>query len=396
VAPTGGGSPVKTLALLLAALLLLVAGVAIGHGLWSQASSPASSLAPTTRPVPRVTPTTSPAPASGAPSDVTAIASKVDPGLVDINTTLSFQGEQAAGTGMVLTSSGEVLTNNHVIDGATSISVTDVGNGQTYSATVVGYDDTSDLAVLQLHGASGLQTVSIGNSSKVSVGQSVVGIGNAGGTGGTPSSAGGSVTALNQTITASDGGGNSEQLSGLTESNADIQPGDSGGPLVNDSGRVLGIDTAASAGFQFSGNAGESYSIPINSAISVAKQIEAGHGSATIHIGLTGFLGVSVEPTNGSGGFSGGGFSGGGFGGGGSQATGVVVAGVVTGDPADGAGISTGDTITSFAGSAVDTPSALTAALVSHHPGDKVQIGWTDQSGQSHTATVQLASGPPA
>jgi S1-C subfamily serine protease len=398
-APTDRNSAARTLALLLGALLLLAAGVAIGHGLWSTGSTPASSVGPGIRPIPQQQSPSTPRPASGAPSDVSAIASKVDPGLVDINTTLSFQEEQAAGTGMVLTASGEVLTNNHVIEGATTISVTDVGNGQTYGATVVGYDTTHDLAVLQLHGASGLKTVSIGNSSDVSVGQSVVGIGNAGGTGGTPSSAGGSITALNQSITAGDeDDGSSEQLSNLIESDADIQPGDSGGPLVNDSGQVLGIDTAASAGFAFQTGAGGGYSIPINGAITVARQIEAGNGSATVHIGLTAFLGVEVDPTTGSGGsggFSGGGFGGGGFGGG-SQATGATVAGVVTGDPADEAGISTGDVITGLGGSTIDSPEALTAALVSHHPGDKVQIAWTDQSGQSHTATVQLASGPPA
>jgi S1-C subfamily serine protease len=248
--------------------------------------------------------------------------------------------------------------------------------------------------VLQLHGASGFQTVSIGNSSNVSVGESVVGIGNAGGTGGTPSAAGGSVTALNQTITASDDGdGTTEQLSGLIESNADIQPGDSGGPLVDTSGQVLGIDTAASAGYSFqSGQSGggSGYSIPINEATTVAKEIEAGQGSSTIHIGLTAFLGVLVAPTS----SSGGGY--GGFGGGGSQESGVSVSGVVTGDPANEAGITTGDVITAFGGSAVDSPSALTTALVPHRPGDKVQITWTDTSGQSHTATVQLASGPPA
>jgi S1-C subfamily serine protease len=391
------------------AVLLIVAGVALGHGVWRQASDPVSGLAPSggssraTQPPSSGTPGSgasgsgasgSGTPGSGAPSDVSAIASKVDPGLVDINTTLSYQEEQAAGTGMVLTSSGEVLTNNHVIDGATSISVTDVGNGQTYSATVVGYDIARDLAVLQLHGASGLQTVSIGNSSNVSVGESVVGIGNAGGTGGTPSAAGGSVTALNQTITASDDGdGTTEQLSGLIESNADIQPGDSGGPLVDTSGQVLGIDTAASAGYSFqSGQSGggSGYSIPINEATTVAKEIEAGQGSSTIHIGLTAFLGVLVAPTS----SSGGGY--GGFGGGGSQESGVSVSGVVTGDPANEAGITTGDVITAFGGSAVDSPSALTTALVPHRPGDKVQITWTDTSGQSHTATVQLASGPPA
>ena len=126
--------------------------------------------------------------------------------MVDINTTLGYQSEQAAGTGIVLTSSGEILTNNHVIDGATTISATDVGNGKTYSASVVGYDRSSDVAVLQLHNASGLQTASIDNSSNVAVGENVVGVGNAGGTGGTPSVAGGTVTALNQSITASDQG----------------------------------------------------------------------------------------------------------------------------------------------------------------------------------------------
>ena len=389
--PRNRNSAAKTVLLLAVAILLIVAGVGVGHGLWRQASGPAASSQPFGGSSRGTLPPSSTTPGSGAPSDVSAIASKVDPGLVDINTTLSYQGEQAAGTGMVLTSSGEVLTNNHVIDGATSISVTDVGNGQTYSATVVGYDISRDLAVLQLHGASGLQTVSIGNSSSVSVGESVVGIGNAGGTGGTPSAVGGSVTALNQTITASDDGdGTTEQLTGLIESNADIQPGDSGGPLVDTNGQVLGIDTAASAGYSFQSGGGNGYSIPINGAIATAKEIEAGQGSTTIHIGLTAFLGVLVSPTSSSGGF------GGGFGGGGSQQTGVTVAGVVTGDPANEAGIATGDVITALGGTNVGSPTALTAALVPHHPGDKVQITWTDTSGQSHTATVQLASGPPA
>ena len=148
---------------------------------------------------------------------------------------------------MVLSSDGKVLTNNHVISGATSISVTDIGNGKTYSAKVVGYDRTHDVAVLQLQNASGLQTTPLGDSSKVSVGDSVVGVGNAGGVGGTPSAAAGTVTALNQTITASDdGNGTSEQLSGLIQVNADIQPGDSGGSLVNSQGQVVGIDTAGS------------------------------------------------------------------------------------------------------------------------------------------------------
>ena len=196
-------------------------------------------------------------PSSGGSSSNSAnasgIAAKVDPGLVDVNVTLNYQGESAAGTGQVLTSSGLVLTNNHVIDEATTISAVDLGNGRTYTASVVGYDRTGDLAVIQLHGASGLSTVSIGNSSKVAVGDAIVAIGNAGGVGGTPSVASGTVTTLNQAITASDdNGGNSEQLTGLIEVNANIEPGDSGGPLVNTAGQVVGIDTAASSSPTFS------------------------------------------------------------------------------------------------------------------------------------------------
>ncbi len=348
--------------------------------------------------------------AAGGPSDIAAIASGVDPGLVDINTTLSYQGEQAAGTGMVLTSSGEVLTNNHVIDGATSISVTDIGNGKTYSASVVGYDKSHDIAVLQLKNASGLKTVTIGNSSNVAVGQAVVGIGNAGGSGGTPSTAGGSVTALNQSITASDeGDGTSEQLTGLIETNADIQAGDSGGSLVNVSGQVIGIDTAASEGTSFSSSANQGFAIPINTAMTIAKAIEAGNGSSTIHIGTTAFLGVEISSSSASSGagdgsgFGGSDGSGFGFGnegsdGSGSTSTtqGASVAGTVSGGPAAKAGIEQGDTITSLGGTSITSANDLTQAMSTHKPGDSVKVTWVDASGNQQTGTVTLSSGPPA
>jgi S1-C subfamily serine protease len=345
------------------------------------------------------------------PSDADAIASKVDPGLVDINTTLGYQQEQAAGTGIVLSGNGIILTNNHVIDGATSISVTDIGNHKTYTASVVGYDRTKDIAVLQLHNASGLQTATLGNSSNASVGENVVGVGNAGGTGGTPSAAGGTVTALNQSITASDDGdGTSEQLSGLIETNADIQPGDSGGALIDTSGNVLGIDTAASAGFSFQSNDQSSgtqgFAIPINTALAIAKSIEEGSASSTIHIGETAFLGVEINAGNSNSGDSGnsgaggndggfGSFFGGNSGNTGSTASGASVASAVTNGPAQEAGLAEGDVITSFGGKTVTTPNDLTNAISQYHPGDKVSIGWTDSSGQTHTATVQLSSGPP-
>ncbi len=353
---------------------------------------------------------------AGAPSDISAIAAKVDPELVDINTNLSYEDEQAAGTGMVLTSNGEILTNNHVIDGATSISVTDVGNGKTYTGTVVGYDRTGDVAVVQLTGASGLQTVS--TSTSVSVGEAVVGVGNAGGTGGTPSAAGGSVVAVNQSITASDEtGGNSESLTGLIETNAGIQAGDSGGSLVDTSGQVLGMDTAASTNTEDSGT--QAYSIPIATALSLARQIEAGKSSSDVHIGATGFLGVSVESSSGSSGDSGGGFGdggsgfgdggsgfgdgGSGFGGGGSgsggsstSTSGAEVEGTLSGSPAAKAGLVEGDVITGVNGNSVSSSTDLSNLLEPYHPGATVQLQWTDGSGQTHTASVQLESGPPA
>ena len=149
---------------------------------------------------------------------------------------------------MVLTANGEVLTNNHVVDGATSIKVRDIGNGRTYTATVVGYSSSNDVAVLQLNGASGLSTVTIGNSSSAAVGQQVVALGNADGKDGTPSVATGKLTGLGTSITAQDqGSGTAEHLTGMIQTNADIQPGDSGGPLLNAKGEVIGMDTAASS-----------------------------------------------------------------------------------------------------------------------------------------------------
>lgn len=351
---------------------------------------------------------------AGAPSDISSIATKVDPGLVDINTNLSYEDEQAAGTGMVLTSSGVILTNNHVIDGATSISVTDVGNGKTYSANVVGYDRTGDVAVIKLVNASGLQTVSIA-SGTAAVGQAVVGIGNAGGSGGTPSAAGGSVTALAQSITASDdNGGNSENLSGLIEVNAGIEPGDSGGSLVNASGQVLGMDTAASEDSTYEVSGTQAYAIPIHTALTIAKQIEAGKASTVVHIGATGFLGVSVEASStssgtgsGSGSGSGGGGFGGGFGGGlgdsgsgsgssGATTSGAAVEGTLSGSPAAKAGLVQGDVITGLNGTTITSSTDLSNALVSLHPGNSVQLQWVNTSGQTQTATVVLTSGPPS
>jgi S1-C subfamily serine protease len=326
------------------------------------------------------------------------IASKVDPGLVDVVSTLGYQNGEAAGTGMVLTSTGEVLTNNHVIDGATSVKVRDIGNGRTYTAKVVGYNKTKDVAVLQLKNASGLQTVGL-SSAGVQAGQKVVAVGNALGKGGTPSVATGKVTATGKTITASDeDAGNAEQLHGLIQTNAGIQPGDSGGPLLNTAGDVVGMNTAASSnisttafGSQSQQPATQAFAIPITEATSIASQIKAGQASSTVHIGATAFLGVEVSPDSSAGGF-------GGFGNGDGSSTsgGATVAGVVSGSAAAQAGLAEGDVITAVAGHTIASSTDVSSALAAHHPGDKISLSWTDQSGQSQTATVTLGSGPAA
>jgi S1-C subfamily serine protease len=329
------------------------------------------------------------------------IASRVDPGLVDVVSTDGDQGATSAGTGIVLTSTGEVLTNNHVIEGATSIKVTDIGNGKTYTATVVGYDVTQDVAVLQLQSASGLTIASLGNSSTVQTGDNVVALGNAGGTGGTPSVATGTVTALNQSITASDElSGISEQLTGLIETNADIQPGDSGGSLVNSYGQVIGMDTAASSSYQFQTQSGQSaeqaYSIPINEAVSIAQQIEAGNGSSTIHIGATAFLGLELGSSSTGSGDGFGGFGGPGASGGQTGTTGVTLAGTLSGSPAANAGLTAGDTVTALGGQSVSSASDIQQILVKYHPGESISVTWVGQSGQSQTSNLTLASGPAA
>jgi S1-C subfamily serine protease len=325
---------------------------------------------------------------TGAVLTTSQIETQVDPGLVDVASTLGYQQAESFGTGLVLTSSGEILTNNHVIEGATSIKVTNIGNGHTYRAKIIGYNQTKDIAVLQLQGASGLKTVKLGNSDTAAVGQKVVALGNAGGKGGTPSVATGQVTGLNASITASDeGSGTIEQLTGLINHNAPIQPGDSGGPLVNTAGQVIGIDTAASNTMQFhsaQSQQTDAFAIPINEALSIGNQIEVGNGSSTVHIGATGFLGVAVQSADNAAQH------------GIQRGSGAAVQQVLQGTPAADAGISGGDVITSVDGHSVSSPSALQAALEKHHPGDKVTIGWTDQAGQAQSASVTLANGPAA
>jgi len=285
-----------------------------------------------------------------------------------------------------------------VVDGATSITVTLVSTGRSYSATVVGTAPSEDVAVLQLQGASGLATVPIGQSSAVAAGQSVMAIGNAGGKGGAPAVVSGSVTATGQTITASDeSGANAEQLTGLIETDADIVAGDSGGPLATLSGTVIGMDTAASSANNYATQAHQGYAIPIAHALAVAQQIESGTASSTVHLGTRGFIGVSVgnQSTSGSGSVSGGyGDDGTGNWSGAPTVNGASVSGVVSGGPAAAAGLQAGDVITTVNGSSVNSAADLTTLLQQTRAGQRVGLAWTDAKGQTHTATIALATGP--
>ncbi|HEV8063777.1 MAG TPA: trypsin-like peptidase domain-containing protein, partial [Acidimicrobiales bacterium] len=250
----------------------------------------------------------------------------------------------------------------------------DIGNGKTYVAAVVGYDASADVAVIQLQNASGLTTASIGNSSSLSVGEAVLALGNAGGYGGTPKTAAGAVTALNQSITATDAysDANAEHLSGLVETDDPIEPGDSGGPLVNSSGQVLGIDTAGNGGNGLESTATQAYAIPIDTALNVAQEIEAGDGSDSVHIGNGAILGVEY-----------------------TQTSGTSIAVVEPGSPAAEAGIVAGDQIVAIGGTSVSSLTSISAAMYPYHPGDRVTVTYQTASGETHSATVTLIQGPP-
>jgi S1-C subfamily serine protease len=297
-------------------------------------------------------------------------------GVVTIDTDLGYEGGAAAGTGMVLTSSGEILTNNHVINGATSITVAVPGAGHRYSARVVGYDVSDDVAVLQARGASNLKTISA-STSAATRGQTVHAVGNAGGTG-SLSSAPGRITGVGKTITAGDDQGNSETLRGLIETNAGVVAGDSGGPLLDSHGRVIAMVTAASSGggtFGFQDVASnDAYAIPIAKALRIANAIEAGKRSATIHVGPTAFLGIQVSSSD--------------------TSSGALIVGVVSGGPSEKAGLTSGDLITKVGTRTVASPSGVGAIVSTKQPGQKLRIVYLDEAG-THTVTVTLGSGPP-
>jgi S1-C subfamily serine protease len=301
------------------------------------------------------------------PRDAASAAAQVGPQIVDIDAKLGFQSAIGAGTGIVIDPS-VILTNNHVIAGATDLTARSIANGQTYPATVIGFDRQHDIAVLQLAGG-GLPVANIGNSNGLAVGDPVVSLGNAGGVGGAPSVEEGRIGGVNQTVSANDAlTGSTETLVGLIQIDANIRPGDSGGPTVNAANQVIGMNTAASQNYHL--GRGQGFAIPINEAMAIAGQIRSGASSPTVHIGPTAFLGVGVNDAAGG--------------------SGAIVRQVIPTGPAAGAGLAPGDVITSINGQPVNSATALTNILDQHHPGDHVGVGM-----QGRNVDVTLGDGPP-
>jgi S1-C subfamily serine protease len=364
-----------------AGLVLLAGGIGIGWDITRSSSPPKRG-----QDIRTVSPGSS-STGTGKALSTKAIARKVDPAVVDVNTIIdAFGGNriggQAAGTGMVVTSSGEVLTNNHVIAGATSIRVTIMGRSGTFPATVIGAAPTADVALLQIQGVSGLPTVTLADSSRLTIGQRVVAIGNALGRGGTPSVTEGVISALHRSITAGTGNGQ-EQLSGLIQSNAPISPGDSGGPLLNAQGQVVGMITAASTADQNQQTSTVGFAISTNAALGIINRIRAGQSSPAIILGQPGFLGVDVRPldpaTAAQLGLSG--------------TSGVLVAGVIPGTPAARIGIPQNAVITAINGRRVTSPETLGPAIYTHKPGERIDVTYVDGNG-THTVSVALMAGP--
>jgi S1-C subfamily serine protease len=310
-------------------------------------------------------------------STATAATAAQKKGVVTIVSKLGYDGtSEAAGTGIILTSDGEILTNNHVVEDSTSITVTVESTGESYTAQVVGTDATDDVAVLQLVDDNGDEvtglTAAALDDDQLAVGDSITDVGNAGGTGDLVVATG-TVSALDQSIQVADESTGAEKtLDGLVELDADIVSGDSGGPVLDAEGEVAGIATAASSGSaQVTG-----YAIPIATAMAIVDRIVAGDASGTITIGLPAFLGVELSSQQ--------------------SGSGAAVAGAIDGLPAAQAGITAGSVITAVDGTAITDTTSLSSAIASHAVGDQVTISWTDAAGAAHQATVALVAGPAA
>ncbi|CCF65789.1 PDZ domain-containing protein [Nocardia cyriacigeorgica] len=313
------------------------------------------------------------------PLDPVAVAAGLEPVLVNINVSTKPFGVGAAGSGIVLTADGQVLTSHHVVKGAESVKVTRVSDGLVYDAQVLGYDSSTDIALLGLVGATGLTTARLGSSSGLRLRDEVMAIGNAGGTG-EPTAVAGRISDLDSTILALNSADLSRKaLTGMVEISAAVSSGQSGGALADHAGAVVGVIAAAS-GDQEDEDPGMKaqrppvgYAVPIDTAMRVVRQIRSGTPTETVHVGPTATLGVLISD---------------------ARPSGARVDVAIYGLPAHNAGLADGEVITSIDGKIVTSARALRAAINKHKPNDIVELGVSGPGGQ-RTVRVVLAPGTP-
>ena len=298
--------------------------------------------------------------------DVQSILAKVQPGVVFLHTQASRGGRffpsQGAGTGVILTADGEVLTNAHVVNGATSIKVNLAGETQSRDATLIAADSGNDLALLKITGASNLKTVELGSSNDLRVGDDVVAIGNALDLKGGFTVTRGIVSALNRSIGGQDGG----TLRDLIQTDAAINPGNSGGPLVNAAGQVVGINTAIDGQGQNIG-----FAIAIDRAKPIVERLRTGQSAAATP---RAYLGVSSQPAV-------------------DGTPGAIIVDVGAGTPAAGAGLQLGDVIVALDNTPINDPDDLSEAIGAKKPGDRVTVTY-NRAGARRTAQLNLGTRP--
>jgi putative serine protease PepD len=362
----------RTTALVVAVALASGAGGAAVFGL-ADGGSPSSASTLTASATPPATATPAAAVKTSGSLSVNQIYQRANPGVVDIKVRQSSssqsgqfgapggsQGGQesgAEGSGFVIDTSGHIATNQHVVDGATSITVT-FANGHTAKATVVGTDPSTDVAVIKVDApASELHPLAFADSNKVVVGDGVVAIGSPFGLEGTVTT--GIVSALNRTIDAP----NNFTISGAIQTDAAINHGNSGGPLLDADGNVVGINAQIES--DSGGNDGVGFAIPSSMVQRVVQQL--------IQSGKVSHAYLGVQLTNATGG------------------AGVNQA--ASGGPAADAGLKSGDVITAIDGKPVGTSDALVAAVDAHKPGDQVTLT-VRRSGNQSQIKVKLGTRP--
>ncbi len=311
------------------------------------------------------------------PLDPALVAGQLEPVLVNIDVDATGFGIGAAGSGIVLTADGEILTSHHVIKGAEALRVTDIANGLVYEATVLGYDSGADIALLSLGGAENLPTARLGTSADLRISQDVLAIGDAGGDGGDPTSVAGPITDLDATIVAMNSADLTRKaLNGMVEIAAPVMGGQSGGALADASGAVVGVITAASGeNAKAEGRPANGYAVPIDTAMRIVAQIRSGTPTDTVHIGPTATLGVQVID---------------------ARPAGAQVSWAFYGQPAREAGITIGDVITAVNGTSITTAKALSAAINIRKPTEPVRLDVTSPNGTIRTVDVVLAQGTPS